>query len=161
MFSPDGKQLAFNSGQTVRIRDAATGQETLILRGHTGNIEDIAFSPDGMELASAGSDGVKVWDATTGQETLSLKAHRGPALSVAFSPDGRQLASGSGDGTLRIWDARELTPELRSLREARSLVHVLFAKGLPKGDVLAAIRADETANETVRRQALELAEHVP
>ena len=33
--------------------DAATGQETLTLKGHTGTVSSVAFSPDGKRLASA------------------------------------------------------------------------------------------------------------
>ena len=37
-FSPDGKRLASAScyDQTVKVWDAATGQEILTLKGHTG-----------------------------------------------------------------------------------------------------------------------------
>ena len=35
-FSPDGKRLASASAdETVKVWDAATGQETLTLKGHT------------------------------------------------------------------------------------------------------------------------------
>ena len=89
-FSPDGTRLA-SAGydSTVRVWDAATGQEALTLKGHTGEVKSVAFSPDGTRLASASDDGtVKVWDAATGQETLTLKGHTGWVTSVAFSPDG-------------------------------------------------------------------------
>ena len=57
---------------------------------------------------------VKVWDAATGQESLTLKGHTGVVTSVAFSPDGQRLASASYDQTVKIWDARPWTPELRA-----------------------------------------------
>ena len=78
-FSPDGKRLASASRDgTVKVWDAATGQETLTLKGHTGRVRSVAFSPDGKRLASASDDRtVKVWDAATGQEILTLKGHTG------------------------------------------------------------------------------------
>ena len=64
-FSPDGKRLASASNdQTVKVWDAATGQESLTLKGHTGAVVSVAFSPDGQRLASASFDQtIKVWDA--------------------------------------------------------------------------------------------------
>ena len=63
--------------------DAETGQETLTLKGHTGDVRSVAFSPDGKRLASASGDGtVKVWDAATGQEILTSRGI--PAMSAAW-----------------------------------------------------------------------------
>jgi WD40 repeat protein len=78
-FSPDGRRLASAAGLgdgTVKVWDAATGQEVLTLKGHTRVVLSVAFSPDGRRLASADGDGmVKVWDADMGQEPLILKGH--------------------------------------------------------------------------------------
>ena len=62
-FSPDGKRLASASwDETVKVWDAATGQESLTLKGHTSYVKSVAFSPDGQRLASASGDNtVKVW----------------------------------------------------------------------------------------------------
>ena len=72
-YSPDGRRIASASGDgTVKVWDAATGQETLTLKGHTGGVYGVAYSPDGRRIASASCDQtVKVWDAGTGQESRS------------------------------------------------------------------------------------------
>ena len=51
--------------RTLKVWDAATGQETLTLKGHTSAVMGLAFSPDGKRLASGARDGaLKIWDAT-------------------------------------------------------------------------------------------------
>ena len=97
-FSPDGKRLASASqGRTVKVWDAATGQETLTFKGGDSTV---VFSPDGKRLAAASAEDmtVKVWDALTGVETLTLKGHTDPPMAVAFSADGKRLASAGGRG---------------------------------------------------------------
>jgi WD40 repeat protein len=87
-FSPDGSQLATgDQGGTVKIWDAASGQELLSL-GSGGVIHNLAYSPDGARLAAANEDGtLTIWDPTAGQEALSLPRMSG-LYSVAFMPDG-------------------------------------------------------------------------
>jgi serine/threonine protein kinase len=67
-FSPNSRFLAAPcSGHTVKVWDLTTGEEVLVLRGHTGRVLCVAFSPDGRLLASAGEDRtVKVWEILTG-----------------------------------------------------------------------------------------------
>jgi WD40 repeat protein len=107
VYSPDGRRLASASNDhTVKIWDAATGQECLTLKGHTREVSGVAYSPDGRCLASSSWDGtVKLWNPVTGELCLTLKGPPGGLSSVAYSPDGRYLASGSGDQTVKIWIA--------------------------------------------------------
>src|SRR5206468_4258081 len=56
-FSPDGKHIVSGSlDQTVKVWDAATGQEILSLRGHTGAVTSVCFSPDGKRILSGGGE---------------------------------------------------------------------------------------------------------
>ncbi len=106
-FSPDGKRIAAAGfDRTVKVWDAASGQEVLILKGHTDRVETLAFSPDGSRIASAGWDQtVKVWDAVTGREIRTFRGHVGSVMSVKFSPDGTRIASSGQDQTVKLWDA--------------------------------------------------------
>ena len=45
-----------SSDKTVKLWDAATGQELLTLKGHTDKVTGVAFSPDGTKLATCGAD---------------------------------------------------------------------------------------------------------
>ena len=48
----------------MKVWDAASGQETLTLKGHTDWVSSVAFSPDGKRLVSGSHDKtLKVWDA--------------------------------------------------------------------------------------------------
>ncbi len=62
-FSPDGSQIISGSGdQTVRLWDAASGEELRQLIGHTSGVSSVAFSPDGKQIVSGSlDDTVRVW----------------------------------------------------------------------------------------------------
>jgi WD40 repeat protein/tRNA A-37 threonylcarbamoyl transferase component Bud32 len=128
-FSPDGRRLAYVDALNVRVCDASTGRELLMLHGrnqhpqdtrcHRSTIHQLAISPDGKRLATASEDKTaKVWDAATGEELLALP-HAERVFSVAFGPGGKLLASASGElekpGEVTLWDAAT-GKEVRTLR---------------------------------------------
>jgi WD40 repeat protein len=142
-YSPDGKRLAVAGGNLqgsrsvdgteekveaqgfVRILDAETGKDLLVLRKFGAIVFGVAFSSDGKRLATAGTwtgkpGELRTWDAASGEELLTLNGHTSTVWQVAISPDGKYLASTSGDGTARLWDpatGRELYL-LRGQRDA-------------------------------------------
>jgi predicted Ser/Thr protein kinase len=78
-YSPDGNHLAGACGDwTVRVWNAATGQQQQTFGPLAGAADALAFSPDGGRLAagSRGVDGtIKVWDVSTGAEVLAWAGH--------------------------------------------------------------------------------------
>lgn len=96
-YSPDGKRIALTGGLgTTRLWDTDSGEEVLVLRGHTGSVVAVAFSPDGRQIATASVDGtVKVWDAVTGVNLLTLPVDSQGAGGISFRLDGKQLAVGA------------------------------------------------------------------
>ncbi|KAJ5346751.1 uncharacterized protein N7506_000004 [Penicillium brevicompactum] len=112
-FSSTGHRLASCAyDQNVKIWDPSTGELCHILKGHSDQVNSIAFAPgpDSHLLASGSCDrSVKLWNADTGNLLHSLEGHSGSVNSIAFSPTGHLLASGSHDRTVAIWllDARK------------------------------------------------------
>ncbi len=81
-FSPDGARIVSGSDDnTVRVWDAASGKELLVLRGHEEPVNAAGFSPDGARIVSGSEDNtVRVWDAASGKELLVLRGHERPRL---------------------------------------------------------------------------------
>jgi WD40 repeat protein len=111
-FSPDGKWLATGGlDRTIKLRDAATGEERFTTFGNGGAVLDLAFSPDSRSLASTSSDrSVRLWEIPTGREICVFHGHTDAVQAVAFAPDGRELASGGLEGVTKVWDLRTSLP---------------------------------------------------
>jgi len=125
-FSPDSQRVVAGSGdQSVKIWDAATGKELLVLKGHHGHqkvVLAVAVSPDGKLVASAGEDKtVRIWDAENGQELLTLAGHtarieveRGADLRSQLEKHARLPAE-----FIKAYGGDKFQPALHSLDGAR------------------------------------------
>jgi WD40 repeat protein/serine/threonine protein kinase/tetratricopeptide (TPR) repeat protein len=94
-FSPDGRRLAVASRLMIKILDAASGEEVLILRGYAHAHPDnngfnprVRFSPDGKRIAAICHDynwPVSVWsveDETARDPAARLRAAQRRAIGV-------------------------------------------------------------------------------
>lgn len=109
-WSPDSTRIAVgkgavgNGGGTVQIWDDSTGSLVFIYRGHTSDVDVVAWSPGGTRIASGGSDQtVQVWNASDGGQVFTYRGHTADVDALAWSPNDTYIASGSYDTTIQIW----------------------------------------------------------
>lgn len=90
-WSPDGKRLVSGGGfrdMTMRLRDVQSGNQVQSFKGHTADVEAVAFHPNQKWLISASEDGtMKVWDSSTGQALLSVVGFA-DGQYLAYAPNG-------------------------------------------------------------------------
>ncbi len=114
--SKAGAAIVKRPGGTSPPLNQITGRHLRTLKGHSDEVNSVAFSPDGrLALSGSSDDTLKLWEVATGREVRTLAGHSASVFSVAFSPDGRLALSGSKDKTVRVWDVATGRP-LRTLR---------------------------------------------
>ena len=143
-WNPDGKRVAatFGDSNMIMVFDASTGQRTLSLVGHTGEVWAVKWSPDGKRLASASWDGtVKIWEGQTGKCLLTFRGHTPEQwiIAIAWSPDGARMASGGWDQTVKVWDTSSGGELLDLLGHTGSITSVAWT---PDGNRLASASWD-------------------
>lgn len=141
-FSPDGRTVANEYGETIELWDVEGGKKLGTLAAHSGRIFSLAFSPDGKTLASGAWDKtIKLWDVEGQKEIRTFSGHSDLVERVTFSPDGKTIASGSKDKSVKLWDVVSGN-EIKSFSgHSASVLSVSFS---PDGKILATGSDDQT-----------------
>ena len=114
LWSPDGKHLALQCGNEVKVMTLDGGKITV---GHgflpgPSYIYSFVWSPDGKQIATGSGDKTaKIWDVATGDCLQTIK-HNNPVHSIAWSPDGNLVVTASSEcakneGDVKIWTKDE------------------------------------------------------
>ena len=104
-FSADGRWLATSGGDDVRVFDAATWKQVLVLRGP--RVLALAFDPTGPRLATGTFKGdASIWAIPTGARLQHLREVGAPVDRVAFSPSGALVMTAARDGAEQVWQAQ-------------------------------------------------------
>uniref|UniRef100_A0A336MWY4 Protein HIRA n=1 Tax=Culicoides sonorensis TaxID=179676 RepID=A0A336MWY4_CULSO len=119
---------------------------THTLRGHSGDVLDLAWSPQDRWLATSSVDNsIIIWDALNFPTIIAiLKGHTGLVKGVTWDPVGKFLASQSDDKTVRIWKTLDWTSQstiTEPFEECGGTTHVLRLAWSPDGQYLVSAHA--------------------
>lgn len=122
-FSPDGRLLGMADRLgLLRILDASSLCETLVIPAAAGGQPLIAFHPSGGRIAASQADGtVRVWDAVSGRELTAFRGQTKRVEALAFRPDGSQIAFATMRDGVFVFDA-DVEPGSILLRHPRGEV---------------------------------------
>ncbi|CAH0701563.1 unnamed protein product [Spodoptera exigua] len=116
------------------------------LRGHAGDVLDLAWSPLDKWLASCSVDNsIIIWNAEKFPEMVCvLNGHSGLVKGVAWDPVGKYLASQSDDKSLRVWKTADWAQEIvitEPFEECGGTTHVLRLSWSPDGQYVLSAHA--------------------
>jgi len=99
--SPDGRTVAVAAGESVRLRDLATGRDLHVL-AHGGSVAHLAFAPDGA-IYAVGSDRLNGWEPVGGKATLAVVLAAKAKTVHALGVSAKSIRLIQREATL-IWD---------------------------------------------------------
>jgi WD40 repeat protein/tRNA A-37 threonylcarbamoyl transferase component Bud32 len=167
-FGENGRLASSGGDGTIKVFDTCTGQQLIAVPGE-GAIEGVAFSPDGWQLACCNR-----------QQGLQIHDSRPLTIDLALQREALRLldwqcrqSRGLSDVLAGLRADRTIGESVRqralTLAEpywqghvrlnADGLVRCLASQGLPRPDLVEAIRTARDVKEGLRHEALAQAEH--
>jgi len=125
------------------------------LRGHDGDVLDLAWASDDRLLATASVDNtVIIWNGQSFPDQVTvLRSHTGLVKGVSFDPVGRYLATQSDDRSLKLWrtsDWKEEATVTEPFEECGGTTHVLRPDWSPDGNFLVSAHAMNEGGPTAQ-----------
>ncbi|PVD31725.1 hypothetical protein C0Q70_07143 [Pomacea canaliculata] len=125
------------------------------LRGHSGDVLDLAWSPQDVWLASCSVDNsIVIWNALKFPDQVAiLKGHSGLVKGVTWDPVGKYLASQSDDKSLKVWrtsDWKEESSITSCFEECGGTTHVLRLNWSPDGNHIVSAHAMNNRGPTAQ-----------
>uniref|UniRef100_A0A182QHA6 Protein HIRA n=1 Tax=Anopheles farauti TaxID=69004 RepID=A0A182QHA6_9DIPT len=116
------------------------------LRGHAGDVLDLAWSPQDRWIASCSVDNtIIIWDAQHFPKIIHvLKGHTGLVKGVTWDPVGKFIASQSDDRSLKVWKTSDWScfkTITEPFEECGGTTHILRLSWSPDGQYLVSAHA--------------------
>ena len=108
-FSPDGKYLAGESGDSIVIWDTMNGQRVVVIKKPLGfyGIENLIFLPNEPILVAQNNDGeIIMWD----MKGMQLEEFIAPPGKMFFSSESQKIVTFDIDTGVGIWDFIDRQP---------------------------------------------------
>ncbi|ERF76508.1 hypothetical protein EPUS_06171 [Endocarpon pusillum Z07020] len=147
-YSPDGKQIACLSYNSIKLCDSATGKTRHTFSSSPEQFWAATFSLNGKDIISISKHlgvRIQVWDLNSKKEHGDLEYITGYSDSlsaVAFSPDGKQIAFYSPDDKqIRLWNRATGAEGRIFIGHSRGVSATAFS---PDGKIIASASYDKT-----------------
>ena len=116
--------------QTNQHGDPTSWRTSAVLRGHSDDVQDLAWAPEGVGIVTGSVDNeCIVWDTAKAKGALRLQGHTHYVQGVSWDPHGEYIVSQSGDRTARVFASRGMGAT-HNMLSARWCKHVACQKVL-------------------------------
>ena len=105
-FNPAGNKVAVaGADRSIRVFDAASGSEEILIEDHADWVVGLAWNADGTRLASASRDKTsKLFNAENGESLMTYSGHGDAVFDAGFSPDGNLVLTAGADKSIHAWN---------------------------------------------------------
>ena len=128
--TPDGSHMV-TAGEdgSVHVWNLSSGEEVMVLEGHSRYLTAVAVAPDGTRVVSRSADKtVRVWDMHTEEAVFVLEGHEAEVGTVAITPDCSKVVSTSDSDGICVWDL-STGMEVLAIKSPRKLSMVITKGG--------------------------------